>query len=119
MLSSCPSPERQELKMLYYIGYFWIALYSTTTRLILFQDIVLKQKICNECPRWAILQNFAQVRNNPIAAAPMIPTVAQPTVRSILELTRSPITLGSLVSRITSRISGGANTPFNTADQNS
>jgi hypothetical protein len=39
---------------LYKGGYVTSALYSVTTRLNLFQDIVLKEKICNEPPRCAI-----------------------------------------------------------------
>jgi hypothetical protein len=39
-------------------------------------------------------------------------------VRSRGELTRSPITLRSLVRKRTSKMSGGASRPLTTADQN-
>ena len=49
----------------------------------------------------------------------MIVAVAHPAARSNGELVRVPMTLASLVSSVTSAISGGARTPFTTADQNS
>ena len=55
----------------------------------------------------------------PTAAAVITANVAQPKFRSSREFTRAPITFWLLVSRRTSRISGGANNPLMTADQNS
>jgi Asp/Glu/hydantoin racemase len=52
-------------------------------------------------------------------AAVIIAAVSQPSVLSVRELTRCPITWGSLVSSVTSTISGGAGKPLRTADQNS
>jgi hypothetical protein len=52
-------------------------------------------------------------------AAAIRTVAAQPSSRSSGGLTRAPNTFGSLVRSTTSTISGGASTPFTTADQKS
>ena len=59
------------------------------------------------------------VANIPAAATTITAKVTQPRPRSSGGFVRSPITLGSLVNKTTSRISGGANTPLITAVQKS
>jgi hypothetical protein len=59
------------------------------------------------------------VTNIPTVAAVMMTAVAQPSHRKRGGLTRFPITVGSLVRRMTSTINGDASTPLTTADQNS
>jgi hypothetical protein len=49
----------------------------------------------------------------------MVTAVIQPTQRSSGGLVRVPMTARSLVSSKTNTISGGARTPFTTADQKS
>src|SRR5579859_1818801 len=57
--------------------------------------------------------------NIAIAAADITPAVNHPSRRSKGGLTRSFMIWRSLVSKITRTMSGGASTPFATADQNS
>src|SRR5207244_1974797 len=59
------------------------------------------------------------VANMATAAAPMTVAVAHPSQRSMGGLVRSPITRASLVRSTIITMSGGARTPFSTADQNS
>src|SRR5437773_11188642 len=58
------------------------------------------------------------VTNIATAATAITPAVAQPSHLSNGGLTRSPITFRLLVRSTTKTISGGASTPFRTADQN-
>jgi hypothetical protein len=58
------------------------------------------------------------VTNIPAAAAATMTTrVTQPRPRSSGGFVRSPITLGSLVNKMTSKTKGGASTPLSTAVQ--
>src|SRR5439155_1982882 len=59
------------------------------------------------------------VTNIATAATVITAALAQPSVRSQSGFRRSPMTAASLVRRTTSTISGGARTPFTTADQKS
>ncbi len=59
------------------------------------------------------------VMSMPAAAATMTTAVVQPSPRSTGPFRCSPMTSASLVSRTTSTTSGGARTPFTTADQKS
>src|SRR5579859_4221540 len=59
------------------------------------------------------------VMSIPAAAAVITANVAQPKYFSTAEFTCSSITFRLLVNRITSKMSGGANNPLITADQNS
>src|SRR5262249_35013749 len=56
-----------------------------------------------------------EVTSKPRHAPSITTKVAHPSSRIGRELTQGPITLGSFVSRITSRISGGASKPLMTA----
>ena len=59
---------------------------------------------------------YYKVKNIPIAAIVIITAVPQPKIRNKGELTRVLMTLGLLVSSVTSTIKGGARTPLRTAE---
>src|SRR5712692_7719540 len=79
----------------------------------------LSQAIEEGKPGWGVAGIVQEVTIIPIAAATMTTNVAQPKYLSKGVLTCLPITLVSLVKRMTSKIRGGASKPLITADQNS
>ncbi len=56
-----------------------------------------------------------EATKSPSAATTMTENASQPSTASVRELTASPMTIRSLVSRSTIKISGGASTPLMTA----